>query len=235
MILGLVNNYREAVIGLIVRRPTGQEQEIEAVIDTGFNGSLSLPPALIAQLGLQFRRRGRAILADGSDIIFDIYEATVIWDGQPRRVAVDEADTDPLVGMGLLHGYELTIEVVKDGGVTIKRAGDRQMEDQKELYERLNILDSKCSGLLQLSSVILALNVIPAVGGKLTGFSQVLSILVAVLFLVTSLLSLYVLQIEWQPTSKTLQRRTMAYRISLVLTVIGLFCVAALIIFGEPS
>lgn len=109
------------------------------------------------------------------------------------------------------------------------------MEDQKELYERLSILDSKCSGLLQLSSVILALNVIPAVGGKLTGFSQVLSILVAILFLVTSLLSLYVLQIEWQPTSKTLQRRTMAYRISLVLTVIGLFCVAALIIFGEPS
>jgi hypothetical protein len=135
----------------------------------------------------------------------------------------------------LLHGYELTIEVVKDGGVTIKQAEDRQMEDQKELYERLSILDSKCSGLLQLSSVILALNVIPAVGGKLTGFSQVLSILVAILFLVTSLLSLYVLQIEWQPTSKTLQRRTMAYRISLVLTVIGLFCVAALIIFGEPS
>jgi len=104
MIVGAVNNFREAVIRLLVHGPGGQNQQIEAVVDTGFNGSLSLPAALIALLGLPFRRRGRAVLADGSGIIFDIYEATVMWDGQPRRVAVDEADTDPLVGMGLLYG-----------------------------------------------------------------------------------------------------------------------------------
>lgn len=120
MIVGTVNNFREAVIRLPVLGPGGQNQEIEAIVDTGFNGSLSLPPALIAMLGLPFRRRGRAILADGSEIIFDIYEATVIWDGQQRRVAVDEANTDPLVGMGLLYGYELTVEVVYGGCVAIK-------------------------------------------------------------------------------------------------------------------
>ena len=31
--------------------------------------------------------------------------------GQARRLLVDEADTDPLVGMALLSGYELKIEV----------------------------------------------------------------------------------------------------------------------------
>ncbi|MFQ5760439.1 MAG: clan AA aspartic protease [Acidiferrobacterales bacterium] len=119
MIVGTVNNFREAVIGLIVHGSGGQNQQIEAVVDTGFNGSLSLPPALIDLLGFPFRRRGRAVLADGSEIIFDIYEATVIWDEQPCRVAVDEADTDPLVGMGLLYGYELTVEVVNGGSVVI--------------------------------------------------------------------------------------------------------------------
>jgi predicted aspartyl protease len=69
-------------------------------------------------LGLPFRRRGRAILADGSETIFDIYEATVTWDGQARRISVDDANTDPLIGMGLLYGYELKIEVV-DGGTVI--------------------------------------------------------------------------------------------------------------------
>ena len=38
MILGIVTIAREAVINLTVRGPNGQEQEIEAVIDTGFDG-----------------------------------------------------------------------------------------------------------------------------------------------------------------------------------------------------
>jgi predicted aspartyl protease len=48
MIVGAVNAWREAVIRLPLRGPRGQEQEIELVLDTGFSGSLTLPPALIA-------------------------------------------------------------------------------------------------------------------------------------------------------------------------------------------
>jgi clan AA aspartic protease len=102
-----------------VRGPTGQEQEIEAVIDTGFDGALSLPLADITALGLPWRRRGRALLADGTESVFDIYEATIVWHGIPRRVAVDAADIDPLVGMRLLNGYELTIQAVVGGQVRI--------------------------------------------------------------------------------------------------------------------
>lgn len=120
MITGTVNPYREPIIRLLVRGPLGQEHEIEAVVDTGFTGSLTLPPTLIAALSLPFRRRGRAILADGSECLFDVFEATVAWDGRPRRAAVDEADADPLVGMGLLHGFELNIQAVDGGRVTIQ-------------------------------------------------------------------------------------------------------------------
>jgi predicted aspartyl protease len=61
MITGVVTTSRQAVIRLTVRGPEGQEQEIETVIDTGFDGSLTLPPTLIVALGLVWRRRGRAI------------------------------------------------------------------------------------------------------------------------------------------------------------------------------
>ena len=119
MITGVVTSFHQATIRLIVRGPTGQAQEIEAVIDTGFDGALSLPPADIAALGLPWRHRGRA-LADGTTSRFDIYEATVLWDGTPRRVAVDAADIDPLVGMRLLDGYELTVQAIVGGQVLIQ-------------------------------------------------------------------------------------------------------------------
>ena len=118
MIAGWVSGSSEAIIGLVVSGPGG-ETNIDAVIDTGFDGSLSLPPALISKLCLTLQGRASTVLGDGSRTVFDFYEATVIWDGVARRVSVDEADTDPLVGMGLLYGYELTVEVVKGGAVVI--------------------------------------------------------------------------------------------------------------------
>jgi predicted aspartyl protease len=82
MITGFVPERREAVIRLRVYGPAGQNEEIEAIIDTGFDGSLSLPSSIVAQLGLIWRQRGLALLADGSESVFDIYEATL--DGTGR-------------------------------------------------------------------------------------------------------------------------------------------------------
>ena len=119
MITGQVTADRLAQIRLMVLDATGQGHEVEVVIDTGFDGAVTLPPELITAFGLVWRRRGRALLADGRESVFDIYEATILWDGQPYRVAVDAADTEPLVGMALLEGYELTVQVRAGGSVTI--------------------------------------------------------------------------------------------------------------------
>ncbi len=121
MITGNVNADHEPLIRLSVRDANGQEHERDAIVDTGFNGWLSLPPDFIAALGLRWQRRGRAILADGSEIVFDIYKATVIWDGQLLTIAVDEADSEPLIGMSLMYGYELTVQAVDGGTVTLRR------------------------------------------------------------------------------------------------------------------
>jgi hypothetical protein len=66
MIPGVVNGNLEATVRLVVRGSGGQEQEIEAVIDTGFNGFLTLSPALGRQLGLPHIGQSRVLLANGS-------------------------------------------------------------------------------------------------------------------------------------------------------------------------
>jgi predicted aspartyl protease len=60
------------------------------------------------------------MLGDGSLHQFDVYVATVIWDGQARTVETDAADTTPLVGVGLLYGHDLRIQMVEGGMVTIE-------------------------------------------------------------------------------------------------------------------
>jgi clan AA aspartic protease len=123
MITRTVNADYEAVIHLRVQAPTGHAHEVDAIIDKGFNGFLTLPPALVAALGLIRLSRGRALLANGSEELFDIYGVTVLWDGQQRYVEADAADTIPLVGMSLLDGYDLHIQVADGGYVVIQVSG----------------------------------------------------------------------------------------------------------------
>jgi predicted aspartyl protease len=65
------------------------------VIDTGFTGFLSLPRTMIESLGLPWIFRDVATLGDGSEAIFDMYRAIVIWDSQPQVVDVAASEADP--------------------------------------------------------------------------------------------------------------------------------------------
>jgi clan AA aspartic protease len=120
MITGLVES-GEGRIRLKVVGFRGRQQEVEAVIDTGYTASLTLPPALIRALGLRWQTVDRVRLADGSPCIFDVYEGKVVWDGKVRQILIDEANADPLVGMRLLKGHELKMAVRYRGKVTIRR------------------------------------------------------------------------------------------------------------------
>jgi len=119
MMIGSVNADLEPLLRLTIRDIRGQQHGVEAVIDTGFNGFLTLPPALVVALGLSYLCRQQGQLADGSLQAFDVYVATVDWDGQPRRVEVDEADAQPLLGMALMQGSELRIQVEPGGSTSL--------------------------------------------------------------------------------------------------------------------
>jgi clan AA aspartic protease len=119
MIKGIVN-FPEARIRVEVEGRRGSRRKINAIIDTGYSGSLLLPPTIIAGLGLRWKGYDRAILADGSECVFDMYAGKVLWEGRVRGIVVDEADSDPLVGMDLLKGHELIMQIRSRGKVTIK-------------------------------------------------------------------------------------------------------------------
>jgi clan AA aspartic protease len=121
MISGVINGEFEPIISLSIRRFDGKVFTQDAIVDTGFNGWLSLPPDLIAQLSLKWKRRGRAILGDGSECVFNIYEAVVIWDNTLLVIPVDEADSEPLVGMSLMAGYQLIMNIFDGGNVELSK------------------------------------------------------------------------------------------------------------------
>ena len=115
MIQGVVNASHEAVVTLSLQGPDGQVQDIEAVVDTGYSGFLTLPTTLVAELGLPFAYVGWAFLANDDEVAFDVHDVTVIWDGQPRHVKADATGSTPLVGMLLLDSHDRNIEVAKGG------------------------------------------------------------------------------------------------------------------------
>ena len=115
-----MNAAYEPVVTLAVQGPQGRTRETEAVVDTGFNGYLTLPPELVADLGLRLAGTGSGVLADGSVVEFDVHFCTVHWDGHQRLIRVNVADTTPLIGMRLLHSHNLKIEVVDGGRVVIQ-------------------------------------------------------------------------------------------------------------------
>jgi clan AA aspartic protease len=113
--------FDEARIRLKVKGRHSREHEVEAIIDSGFTGALALPSTLIVALDLRWQSVDSATLADGSTCVFQVYVGKVLWDGKVRSVLVAEAETDPLVGMRLLRGHELRMQVRSRGKVTIKR------------------------------------------------------------------------------------------------------------------
>jgi clan AA aspartic protease len=119
MIIGSVNSRLEATLPLQVLGPNRQQQ-ITAVIDTGYNGELSLPMAVITALSLPPLAPGRVRLADASRRILRRYRAEVIWDGQRRTVRVLCVEGDPLIGTALLSGYRMEADFVAGGQVTLQ-------------------------------------------------------------------------------------------------------------------
>lgn len=121
MISGAVSDLLEPMTSLSLRDEHGQLQQIEAIIDTGFTGSLTLPASVIDSLRLPWVCRQQGMLADGKVHPFDVYQGTVVWDGAERIVEIEAADVDPLIGMALLSGHQLAIQVRAGGSVSIQR------------------------------------------------------------------------------------------------------------------
>lgn len=120
MIHGQVSAERITECDLEVIDSAGNRVGLTAAIDTGFNGFLMLPAAMVQSLGLTLVGLRSGELSDGRHVDFPVLQGFVIWDEQPREILVIQAEGGTIIGMSLLEGSRLTIDAVESGAVTIE-------------------------------------------------------------------------------------------------------------------
>lgn len=111
---------QEALLTISISGPSRERVELEAVVDTGFTGALCLGAEEIEALSLPLVGRGAAILADGKAVETRYHQGRVLWHGRERSVRVLSTEGGPLVGMALLRGSRLTIDVIPGGAGTVE-------------------------------------------------------------------------------------------------------------------
>ena len=120
MISGTVTGDREILIQLEVLGTHQSAVSIQAVVDTGFNGFLTLPIDVLNSVGASAAGTRRAELGDGNLVELDVYVARVNWQDENRDVLALQAEATPLVGMSLLWGSRVRFDAQDGGAVTIE-------------------------------------------------------------------------------------------------------------------
>jgi len=98
MIIGIVHPF-EAVIDLRIHDSSNEVHGFKTIIDTGYNGSLTLPANIISKLGLPSIGSRRAMLADGSEVLLKKYHATVLWHDLPHQISILQSSCPATEGL----------------------------------------------------------------------------------------------------------------------------------------
>jgi clan AA aspartic protease len=93
---------------------------VEFVIDTGFTGTITLPPQTVASLHLPYLHNMPADLADDTTIDIPVHVATILWREMKCDVRILAIGHRPLLGMELLEDHELFARIAEHGLVTVK-------------------------------------------------------------------------------------------------------------------
>lgn len=125
MITGIVADNSDLVIDVEVANSAGEYETLEFVLDTGFNGDLSMPDEVILRLGLEYTGPVKVSYAVGSGER-QAYQGTVLWHGRPQEVEVINSDGEFLLGMEMLMGSRLTVDVRIGGEVLIEESSPTQ-------------------------------------------------------------------------------------------------------------
>jgi len=124
VLTGRVNSKLEAVVSLWIGGPEGRSLKTDAIVDTGFSGALSVSREVVTSLGLLPFGRMLGTLADGHERYFPVYTAIISWQGEPHLIYVNVVEeSEPLLGMGMLHGCELAMQIIEGGEVSIRTMG----------------------------------------------------------------------------------------------------------------
>jgi clan AA aspartic protease len=111
----------KAIAPVIFSLPGQPDFSLDFVIDTGFNGYLTLPVQAVSVMNLALYSSTPIKLADGSEALSAIHLATVVWDDVEKLVLVLASGYKPLLGTAMMEGYHLEIDFEDNGLVSLEK------------------------------------------------------------------------------------------------------------------
>jgi clan AA aspartic protease len=108
-IKGTINDRLAPIIKIDIEE---SKEQVETILDTGFNGELMLPEKIIESLNLEWCGKEDYLVASGEMITTDVYKGHLNWFG--KRCAVEVMGTSAkqgLLGMQLLSSCIISINV----------------------------------------------------------------------------------------------------------------------------
>ena len=92
---------------------TKGEEEVEAIVDTGFNGYLTIPHFIARRVGMEFTNAiSSSSIADGSSSPSLIYTGKIVYDNSRIDILFDvQENCKVLLGTALLEELGLTLFV----------------------------------------------------------------------------------------------------------------------------
>ena len=115
MINGIVIG-RQPQLKVVLRISGYPDLEIGCVINTGFEGALTLPVVAVTKLQLPYVASINTNLANDENFITPVHRATVVWDEVELEVPVLAMGLRPQIGTLLLNNCNLNIDFC-DGSI----------------------------------------------------------------------------------------------------------------------
>jgi predicted aspartyl protease len=117
----IVGEFRDDMprVVLTLQGRTGT-RSIEFILDTAFDGDITLPSALLHELGGTPDSRVRSRLASGVEEYAVAATVAVRWHDGLTPVEAIVYNNNPLLGTALLNGSHIDIEAVEGGQIVIE-------------------------------------------------------------------------------------------------------------------
>ena len=113
-----------ATVEVEIRWSASHSRTFEALLDTGFNGSVSLPTKVVEEVGLPLVTERTVTLGDASDLRVRVHAGYIRFADDWHRCPVLATGDIPLVGMQLLEGLKVCFESVEGGDIEIETSND---------------------------------------------------------------------------------------------------------------
>ena len=116
---------RRVIVEIPLLLSNGGAFDVAHILDTGFEGMLTLPPETVAGLKLPYSHPMKMTLPDGRQEWFDVHLLVIAWHGAMQTVgAMRTVDAlaingERLLGTTLLEDSIVSVDFTENGVVTI--------------------------------------------------------------------------------------------------------------------